>query len=378
MSAHAESVFEYGAEEMPFARGWSYEKGTPYEEPWSDQASHGGTHALRAQGKGQWLSPPFTVTRFNWYRLDFFAKAEKPGHWAALFYDADGKDTPDHYSLFDASTDWAGHTFYFRAKANAVSCRILFHPSAAGENDPPIFIDDVKVRTISREEVADWADGLHADVGSVAVVPDPERWNRIPRAAERLRQGGVLRVVMLGDSIVNDTGNSPWEVLAEKLYPPGTKLEVVTAVRGSTGCWYYKDENRVRAYVTDFRPDLVMIGGISNRGNVEAIASVVEQIKAWRPETEFLFMTGPCGRHGDPRNPEYAALDPKLATYRERLFAYVEERGYALLDIEMAWRNYMAASSKPYPYFMRDELHCNERGRQVLARVLREYFSALK
>ena len=57
---------------------------------------------------------------------------------------------------------------------------------------------------------------------------------------------------------------------------------------GSTGCWWYKLENRVQDYVIKYKPDLLMIGGISQSDDVESIREVIHQVHAALPETEFL------------------------------------------------------------------------------------------
>ena len=101
---------------------------------------------------------------------------------------------------------------------------------------------------------------------------------------------GPLRVAMLGDSICNDTSNSLYETLLARIYPKA-KLEIVTSVRGGTGCWYYKDEGRVKPYVLDYKPDLVMIAGISHGFDVESIRSVIRQIRQGS-NCEILVMSG--------------------------------------------------------------------------------------
>jgi hypothetical protein len=96
-----------------------------------------------------------------------------------------------------------------------------------------------------------------------------------------LERGGTLTVVMLGDSIVNDTSRSCWNLLLERIYP-AVEIEKVTCVRGSTGCWWYREPGRVKAYVLDDGPDLVIIGGISQRGDLASIRDVLRQIRADR------------------------------------------------------------------------------------------------
>jgi len=69
-----------------------------------------------------------------------------------------------------------------------------------------------------------------------------------------------LRIVLLGDSIIGDIGASKFELLLQRMYP-GCKIDKSVSSRGSTGCWWYKDENRVQEYVLRHHPDLLIIGG---------------------------------------------------------------------------------------------------------------------
>ena len=70
---------------------------------------------------------------------------------------------------------------------------------------------------------------------------------------QRLREGGNLKIVLLGDSIMNQTCHSGFGLLLQRLYPQ-VKIESVASVRGSTGCWWYKEENRVEEYVSSTAP----------------------------------------------------------------------------------------------------------------------------
>ena len=105
-----------------------------------------------------------------------------------------------------------------------------------------------------------------------------------------LQQGGKLRIVMLGDSICNDTSNSLYETLLLRAYPKA-RIEVVTSVRGGTGCLFYKDPPNVQEHVLRFHPDLVIIAGISHGYDPEAIRSVIRQIKK-ASSSEILVLTG--------------------------------------------------------------------------------------
>jgi len=150
--------------------------------------------------------------------------------------------------------------------------------------------------------------GGAARIPPVRVDLPAERLARLPNTMKRLREGSTLRIVMLGDSIVNDTARGCWHELVARHYPK-CKIVCYTCVRGSTGCWFYRQPGKVEKYVLAQRPDLVVIGGISHRYDVDAIRDCLKQIRAKSP-CEFFLMTGPSapptrlpGRIGARRPP---------------------------------------------------------------------------
>jgi len=60
------------------------------------------------------------------------------------------------------------------------------------------------------QRTIDEIDRIYADMTAVRYVPPSDRWTFLPRTRKRLLEGGALRIVMLGDSIVNDTSRSSW------------------------------------------------------------------------------------------------------------------------------------------------------------------------
>jgi len=338
------------------------------------------------------LDAPFPVTPFAWHRVTFRAKAPNGGMIAAVSLDPDGKPLDaDHHTGIDPSVDWAEQTFCTRAKAGATHAVIRVNPPSLAH-----CVRDVAVELVSRPAVAEWADAVWSTMPTLAYAPPPDRWRHLSNTVSSLKARGTrhaARIVMLGDSIVNDTGNSPWEVLVERPHP-GLRLEVVTSVRGGTGCWYYKDEGRVKPYVLDYQPDLLMLGGISHNGDTEAIRSVVRQVRSAfgvppsgglqeprergtpnRPD--ILLMTGAFGKDRDPR--ALADWSPTIVpgdgSYRSRLEALAAEEGCGFLDLEGAWGAYLLGVSQPYDWFMRDPVHANARGSQLLGRILERYLA---
>ena len=216
---------------------------------------------------------------------------------------------------------------------------------------------------------------IYSQMDPVRYSPPPGRWKNLPRTRKLLTDRSTLRIVMLGDSIVNDTSRSCWNLLVEKRYPK-CKIEKITSVRGSTGCWWYKEPGRVQKFVLDHKPCLVIIGGISHRGDIESIREVIRQIKA-ESDADILLMTGAFGSV-DPRddNQWQRISDPNhFSEYRKGLELLARDTGAAFLDMEAAWAGYVRDSGKDLEWFKRDSIHANERGEQILGRILETYFT---
>jgi len=365
-------------ETNPLQAGWTPKPGNDEAgaPAWSDALGHGSAHCITV-ADGTWASPEFAVTPFEFYRLEFFSKAEGLGYWATFYCDEQANIlAADCHSSIYKSDDWLKHESCFRAHAKAVKAKVCFQPIDYYR----IWIGDVSVGHVDRRAVVEWADALYATLPPLKYVVPASRGSLIPRAMESLKAGRRLRLVMLGDSIVNDTGNSPWDALLERRYP-GARLEVVISVKGGTGCQYYKDENRVKEYVLDFAPDLVIIGGISHGYDAEAMRSVVRQIRAGCG-AEILIMTGAVAntercraefiKHAG-KNAEQAAA--RADAFPQRVQAMAAEEKCEFLDLRSIWDEYVKNASRPEDWFRRDIVHANDRAKQILARVLERYFA---
>jgi lysophospholipase L1-like esterase len=290
---------------------------------------------------------------------------------------ADQMGTPldsDHYSAFDPSDTWRPQEFVVRSWVNAATAEVRFHAMQS-----TLLVDDVVIEPVSRAEVGQWADRLYATLPPINVKAVPRPGKRLDRSLQKLRDGQALRIVMLGDSIINDTGNSPFDVLLERKYP-GAKVEVITSVRGGGGCQYYKLENRVEQYVLQYRPDLLVIGGISNDGPA-SIPEVIHQVRA-KQDPDILVMSGavclqlkPETLFPDLPEPQRQARLRQMLSYRAELAKLCREEHVEYLDLRQLWDDYATAIRKHPLWLMRDPVHANERGRAVLSRILEAYFS---
>jgi lysophospholipase L1-like esterase len=157
---------------------------------------------------------------------------------------------------------------------------------------------------------------------------------------------------------------------------PGSELEVITSVEGGKGAGYYREEGRVASYVSRYEPGLVMIGGISQANDTAAVHDVIRQIREqMEPEPDIMLMSGPMGRQGDPRRNAAFPLQPSPDGFRRQLAGLADQTNTAYFDLKTAWGEYLASTNASYDYFLRDELHANQRGRQVLASIMADYFS---
>ncbi|MCK5802734.1 MAG: SGNH/GDSL hydrolase family protein [Lentisphaeria bacterium] len=218
-------------------------------------------------------------------------------------------------------------------------------------------------------------DMIYATMPPVTYKAVQERWKLIPKTMAKLQAGAALTIVMLGDSIINDTAHSQYQHLLMRRYPK-CNVKIVRSVRGSTGCWWYKDENRIKAYVLDHSPDLVMIGGISQRKDLDSIREVIHQMRAAQPGMEVMLTTGAFGRV-DPRTDKNWTYEvPQTGDgYRTRLQQLAREEKCEFFDLRGAWGRYIRQANQAHGSFKRDPIHANDRGKQILGRILDLYFA---
>jgi len=233
--------------------------------------------------------------------------------------------------------------------------------------------NDVYVRTVE-ERSAEQVTQIRSEIPPVKYSPPKDRWKNLPRTSRILSSANSrLNIVMLGDSIVDDLSRSQWNRLVQERYPNCT-ISKITCFRGSTGCWWYKEPGRVQRYVLDHKPDLVIIGGISQKDDIDSIREVIGQIRAGS-ECDILLLTGPFGRV-DPRDDEQFTFktDPEGADYRARLMRLSKEVKTGFMDLCGYWGVYIRESAHDLDWFKRDVVHANERGEQVIGLLLAMHF----
>jgi formylglycine-generating enzyme required for sulfatase activity/lysophospholipase L1-like esterase len=199
-------------------------------------------------------------------------------------------------------------------------------------------------------------------------------WVYLPRTRKVLTEGGDLHILGLGDSIVNDTFRSGWLSKLAEAYPKAN-IRGTVYVRGGGGCRHYRYEGRIRKYLVPLKPDLVFIGGISQRKDYDAIEDVIRQIRRDLPQVEILLASGTFGTV-DPRRPELAARAQHSGSsdYGAELKKIAAELNCAYLDMTTPWAQYIRSSELHPHRFYRDRVHANESGEQILSKILLSFF----
>lgn len=200
-------------------------------------------------------------------------------------------------------------------------------------------------------------------------------WTHLRRTRRILTAGGDLHLLALGDSIVNDTMRSGWVAQLQEAYPQA-RIRATVYVRGGGGCQHYGEEGRVAKYILPRKPDLVYIGGISQK-DIGSIGEVIRQLRAGLPEVEILLATGTFGT-ADPRDPATLAKAGHSGTglYGERLKALAAEQRCAYLDMTGPWAEYIRSTQLHPHVFYRDVVHANEFGEQILAKIMMAFWTA--
>jgi hypothetical protein len=218
---------------------------------------------------------------------------------------------------------------------------------------------------------------LQAEMPAGEFNPPKNDWESLPRTHKTLTEGGHLQIIAVGDSIINDTMRSGWIAKLRESYPKAT-IDCTVYIRGGGGCQHYKEESRVEKVIIPVKPDLVYIGGASQK-DIRSIREVIIRIRKALPNVEFLLTSGAFGT-ADPRD-DYAlshASHSGTGFYGEALEMLAAEQRCAYFNLTSAWREYII-SSKQHPYvFYRDIVHANESGEQILSKIMMAYWNSGK
>ena len=263
-------------------------------------------------------------------------------------------------------------------------------------------VSNVKIETATWEDAVEYADRIYAEVAAKAPLefaPEGDWTALLPRTMDALKTGKPWRVVMLGDSIIQDTFHSQFHALVKREFPK-SDVEWVLSMRGGTGCWHYCLAENFYSYVVDHKPDLLIIGGISNwaehnetnRKDVGATGSDamlrVAKLARERLGCEVLVVNQPlhCDRRPRPAVADASATLPKMPFSTQWLGTLMPRLEYDVLRkrceaAKIQWWDelvpcytWLFGSGLPFEWYSRDTVHSGELGKQIIGRVMLGYF----
>ncbi|HOJ40247.1 MAG TPA: SGNH/GDSL hydrolase family protein [bacterium] len=352
-------ILQESFETDPTERGWHATGADGHQPAWLKNQGLSASACLSIPA-GHWDSPAFSVKPFSCYQVRYWLKCGRNSYAAAIFYDRDGRELPsDHYTGADPSATWQERKLCFLAKAEASQAKVRFRCLSE-----PLLVDEVEISQVAEAQVLTWLDDIYSTMPALACRVPAEGVKPLAHFLKKLKGTGRLRIVLVGDSVVNDISNSFFHLLLQRHFPQ-IRIEVVSATKSGGNCAYYGQDQPLSQHILLFQPDLVMVGGISHGGNTEAIRQLVEKVTQVS-QADILLLTG-------------AFITPERqrgSDYPERLRLLASQLGTGFLDTETIWSEYVALSGHPADWFLRDSHHANERGKQVIARLLEKFFCA--
>lgn len=214
-------------------------------------------------------------------------------------------------------------------------------------------------------------DEAYASMPPVSFAPPLRRWANLPRSRALLCSGKTLNINLLGDSIVADTNRGCWQDYLMEY--AGVSVSKIVVFRGGTGPDWYADVDRPYCYAAQFKPDLLVLGGISQSNNEAAWRALIDKVLVESPATEILLLTGAFGV-ADPHDAmQWAyepANDPMNGSDRLLRKRIAQEYGLGFFDLSAEWGKYIVDSGEQIDAWHRDEWHANARGEQILGRLL--------
>lgn len=321
-----------------------------------------------------------------------------------FFYDRRGRVLPDCYDTLYPGAEMRHYERVLYAWDEVDSFEVFFQkPWAMSEKNGDrctLEVANVKVETATWEDAAAYADSVYSRLPPIAWTPEGDWTGRLPRTMDALRTGKPWRVVMLGDSIVQDTFHSQFHALLKRAFPQ-SRAEWILSMRGGTGCWHYILAENFYRYVVDHRPDLLIVGGISNGRRHDETAHGrdvgptgtdamirVAKLARERLGCEVLVVNEPL--NVDLRPHAIPADDrplPKMDYHPDWLSMVGGGRvdyfglrnrckgaGIQWWDAHVPCYRWLFSSGLPYMHYSRDVVHSGELGKQIIGRIMLGYF----
>lgn len=325
-----------------------------------------------------------------------------------FFYDKKGNVLPDCYDTMYPGEEPYHYERVLYAWDEVDTIEVFFQkPWGMKEQNGDkctLNVSNVKIETATWEDAVKYSDEIYAKLPPLEFKPEGNWTEKLPRTMEALKTGKPWRVLMLGDSIIQDTFHSQFHAMVKREFPE-SNCEWILAMRGGTGCWHYILAENFFKYVVAHKPDLLIIGGISNGRKHDESANgrdvgptgpdaMVRVAKTAREYLgcEVLIVNNPLAvdiRQYDEDHPELPI--PKCG-FSVKQYEQVRGQGWdygRLRDMckgaKIEWWDelkpcytWLYGSGLPFQYYSRDAVHSSELGKQIIGRIMLEYFKTGK
>lgn len=340
---------------------------------------------------GLWRSPGLLLQPGGYYLARFRYAAPRPVLFGLRFYGAGGQELEaDNYDELPPTIGPGPeeYAFLFCARPRARATHVQVDAIALEPGNPPQLEVSELTRAEAARELEQALAALPALLAEDFLAPGMEAVNSsaLAQTANRLRRGEELRLVLVGDSIANDTGNSHFALLLERALT-GSVVNVISEVSGAKGCEFYLDKDRFKSRLLVHQPHLVLVAGISHNCHAEPVFALVAAVKAALPQAEFLVTTGGMADPGMTEElrgqgmtsvPE-AGSHPewnRLHAFHATLAAGAQSSGFAFLDTRSVWEAYVRRTGLNRYSFMRDPVHANVHGKAILGATLVQFLAS--
>ncbi|MFT4312346.1 MAG: S8 family serine peptidase [Candidatus Woesearchaeota archaeon] len=398
--SYFEHPYSYSFSSDPRQFGWHY-----VHYPQSIIEEGGWSQPVATPDAYMWRSPQIEVEPFDYYKITVVANGTGNVHIVSLYYnesldwgrlhvydyenpfDTDGIELiTQNWNIFNSSqppSEIVTYEVIVQAPITANTTSIMI----GGEN---VDFYNVTFEQSSKAELLTWTDSLYAQVPSLNYEPESFRHQYTPRTLEKLEEGDNVTIVLVGDSIMLDIGNSPLAEFIEQNYT-GSNVKIISAVGSGTSIgqwndsqnwnWPDKDLDFEKA-ILDYQPDMVIFGGVSNNNEQyatvpDAFEDIIDKVRynistLYGYDVDVVIMTGTNEANGNNFQ-EFAV--PNIFTI---LQSVAEEKQTGFINLNEISQNYFLYSAfegTSQEFFYRDGLHFNHYGKDILARIIAAWFS---
>jgi hypothetical protein len=188
-------------------------------------------------------------------------------------------------------------------------------------SEDDFYLKNVRIRRMTNAELAEHGDRLFAHFGVEARAwTDPSRLELIPHTMDKLRHGGSLKLLLMGDSWINDTaGHTPFEAWLMRSYPE-CDITLACAAIGGTGVAGWNNQANVDAAIIPHAPDTILVGGISSWkdtgwDSIDDWNGLISKLKTGCPGAEIIVASSANGKAGTSAAAESIASTNHVAFY---------------------------------------------------------------